>query len=140
MLVATTSIISCKKSSDELSVQLNQYKLFKPNSTADAAGVVTVTRMSDGSSQVIIQLDDNSRTPNASLNAYITTTGREGESDLPFASLNNVNGTTGYSETHPVLFVGTTNSIAYDDLTSRMGLTLVIKNQDIVVATANMSK
>ena len=74
----------------------------------------------------------------ANSTAFLTTTGRDGQSNIVFAALNNISD--GLSVTSPVYIDGSTKIACYNDLTQNKGLQLALANDGSIMARSNMGK
>ncbi len=140
MLVASTILVSCSKNDDATVpvTESKQYPIYLTSNSMVRVGTVSIIKSGDLGAGATIQLNEGSGIPTGS-NAYITTTGREGEENILYASLNDIN-SSGQSDTNPVYLASTTTIVSYDDLITRTSLTLVVANQNNILATSNLSK
>ena len=141
MMLSATTFVSCSKNSSENAIpavtEFKEYPIFLATNPNVSAGKIGVYKIGELGAKVVIQLNDRS-SMSANSTAFLTTTGRDGQSNIVFAALNNISD--GLSVTSPVYLDGSTKIACYNDLTQKKGLQLALTNDGSIMARSNMGK
>jgi hypothetical protein len=143
VLVAATIISACGKSvatpgegseaisatSGSARLQGKEYELV--NMSGATAGIFRIAGGDKGEAVVEVQLNDNARVPGTMLTAKITNPQRNGTRPL-YVKLNDVDGTSGYGITRPV--VDGSGVVMADQLALKIGFEVEIWNGSTMVA------
>jgi hypothetical protein len=139
MLIASVGMVglfaSCSKDDDVVNnapTRTKEYRLYNSSTGSPLdAGAITFTQLPDSTASATINLASGYRINGVSMPASITTTVSGNE--LTYASLANVDGTTGVSNTSVVR--GSSNiAVKYDTLITRIGFRIKVMNGAVLQA------
>ena len=127
--------MACKKDGPALASET--YNLYNYSSgSAVAAGTFTIHEQGNGYASLSIQLSSEYRVAGAKLPAYLTTAD---SSNLIFATLGEVDGSSGAGNINPVKTNSDNQPVKYSDLVNKKGYTVRVLNNSNVQATGSIN-
>ena len=128
-LVALFTLAACSKDSTPSFVGAQkEYKLYNQSSGSPVeAGTFTIIELQDGNAALNVNISTAYRVPGVTLSAKLLSSIVVG-SELVYADLGNVDGTSGGASFNPVKVSATNLAVKYTDLIAKTGYVLRILN------------